>query len=116
VYPGDLDPGLSDTLFSPTEGTAFTEARILVSGRAEDDHAMGAVEVAVVDAAGRYMSAAGTFTGTGQSWRSAFLNSPGTPGSNFSYTTPDFPRGPTPSGCAPSTPMARSRRCRGRCT
>jgi large repetitive protein len=40
------------------------------------------------------MSAAGTFTGTGQSWRSAFLNSPGTPGSNFSYTTPALPSGP----------------------
>ena len=47
-----------------------------------------------MSAAGRYMSAAGTFTGTGQSWRSAFLNSPGTPGSNFSYTTPVLPSGP----------------------
>ena len=46
-----------------------------------------------MSAAGRYMSAAGTFTGTGQSWRSAFLNSPGTPGSNFSYTTPAIPDG-----------------------
>ena len=28
-----------------------------------------------------------------ESWRSAFLNSPGTPGSNFSYTTPVIPSG-----------------------
>ena len=88
VYPGGLDPALSETLFSPTEGTAFTEARIFVSGRAEDDNAMGEVEVAIVNSAGQYMSSNGNFTSTSQSWRSAFLNSPGTPGSNFSYTTP----------------------------
>ncbi|HET9008115.1 MAG TPA: hypothetical protein VFQ04_15500, partial [Actinomycetes bacterium] len=93
VYPGDLDPTLSETLFSPTEGTAFTEARIFVSGRAEDDTAMGEVEVAVVNSAGQYMSSSGNFTSTSQSWRSAFLNSPGTPGSNFSYTTPVIPSG-----------------------
>jgi hypothetical protein len=80
VYPGDLDPTISDTLFSPTEGTAFTDARIFVSGRAEDDTAMGEVEVAIVNSAN-------------QSWRSAFLNSRGTPGSNFSYTTPVIPSG-----------------------
>jgi PKD repeat protein len=93
VYPGDLDPTLSETLFSPTEGTAFTEARIFVSGRAEDDTAMGEVEVAIVNSAGQYMSSSGSFTSTSQSWRSAFLNSPGTPGSNFSYTTPVIPSG-----------------------
>jgi PKD repeat protein len=93
VYPGDLDPTLSETLFSPTEGTAFTEARIFVSGRAEDDTAMGEVEVAIVNSAGQYMSSSGNFTSTSQSWRSAFLNSPGTPGSNFSYTTPAIPSG-----------------------
>jgi PKD repeat protein len=93
VYPGDLDPTLSETLFSPTEGTAFTEARIFVSGRAEDDTAMGEVEVAIVNSAGQYMSSSGNFTSTSQSWRSAFLNSPGTPGSNFSYTTPVIPSG-----------------------
>jgi large repetitive protein len=93
VYPGDLDPTISDTLFSPTEGTAFTDARIFVSGRAEDDTAMGEVEVAIVNSAGQYMSSSGAFTSTNQSWRSAFLNSPGTPGSNFSYTTPVIPSG-----------------------
>jgi PKD repeat protein len=93
VYPGDLDPTISDTLFSPTEGTAFTEARIFVSGRAEDDTAMGSVQVAVVNSLGQYMSSSGTFSSTTESWRTAFLNSPGTPGSNFSYTTPVIPSG-----------------------
>ena len=60
VYPGDLDPTISDTLFSPTEGTAFTDARIFVSGRVEDDTAMGSVQVAVVNSAGQYMSSSGT--------------------------------------------------------
>ena len=93
VYPGDLDPTISDTLFSPTEGTAFTEARIFVSGRAEDDTAMGRVDVAIVNSLGQYMSSSGGFTSTTESWRTAFLNSPGTPGSNFSYTTPVIPSG-----------------------
>jgi PKD repeat protein len=93
VYPGDLDPWLNENLASPTEGTAFTEARIFVSGRAEDDTAMGQVQVAVVNSAGQYMSSSGTFSSTSESWRSAFLNSPGTPGSNYSYTTPVIPSG-----------------------
>lgn len=93
VYPGDQDPYLSDTLGQPTEGTAFTEARILVTGRALDDVGMKRVEVAVVDSAGRYLSSGGTFTGTSESWRPAFLNSPGTVGSNYSYTSPIVPTG-----------------------
>ncbi len=39
------------------------------------------------------MSSSGQFTSTSVSWRSAFLNSPGSPGSNFSYTTPVIPTG-----------------------
>ena len=66
VYPGDADPTISDTLFSPTEGTAFTEARIFVSGRAEDDTAMGSVQVAIVNSFGQYMSSSGSFSST--SW------------------------------------------------
>jgi large repetitive protein len=93
VYPGDLDPWLSDTLASPTEGTAFTEARIFVSGRAMDDIGLSEVEVAIVNSAGQYMSSSGNFSSTNESWRSAFLNSPGTPGSNYSYTTPVIPSG-----------------------
>jgi len=93
VYPGDLDPWLSDTLASPTEGTAFTEARIAVSGRAMDDVSLSRVEVGIVNSLGQYMSSSGTFTSTTESWRTAFLNSPGTPGSNYSYTTPAIPDG-----------------------
>ncbi|HZA84030.1 MAG TPA: PKD domain-containing protein, partial [Actinomycetes bacterium] len=93
VYPGDTDPSLVETLGSPTEGTAFTEARIAVSGRAIDDVGISEVEVAIVDSLGRYMSSSGNFTSTNESWRSAFLTSPGTPGSNFSYTTPAIPDG-----------------------
>jgi PKD repeat protein len=43
--------------------------------------------VAIVNSAGQHMSSSGSFTSTNQSWRSAFLKGPGTPGSNFSYTT-----------------------------
>jgi PKD repeat protein len=93
VYPGDLDPSLNETLASPTEGTAFTEARIFVSGRAQDDIGLSRVEVAVVNSASQYMSSSGAFTSTTESWRAAFLNSPGTPGSNYSYTTPVIPSG-----------------------
>jgi large repetitive protein len=88
VYPGDLEPTLSETLFSPTEGTAFTEARIFVSGRAQDDVGMQEVEVAIVNSLGQYLSSSGSFTSTSQSWRSAFLNSPGSQG----RTTPTPPR------------------------
>jgi PKD repeat protein len=54
---------------------------------------MQRVEVGVVNSLGQYMSSSGTFTSTTASWRTAFLNSPGTPGSNFSYTTPVIPPG-----------------------
>ena len=49
IYPGDLPPTLTETLLSPTEGTTFTDGRIFVSGRAEDDKAMQAVQVAIVN-------------------------------------------------------------------
>jgi len=70
----------------------FSDGRIFVSGRAEDDQAMAKVEVAVQNAANQYMTASGSFTNT-QTWVTAFLTSPGTPGSNFSYTTPIVPAG-----------------------
>ena len=92
VYPGDLPPTLLPNLASPTEGTAFTDSRIFVSGRAEDDIAIARVEVAIVNAAGQYMSSSGTFS-TSERWISAFLNSPGSLGSNYSYTTPIIPDG-----------------------
>ena len=93
IYPGDQPPVLNEGLLNPIEGTVFPDGKIFVSGRAEDDQAMHEVEVAIVNAAGQYMSSSGTFTSTNASWRTAFLNSPGTPGSNFSYTTPVIPPG-----------------------
>ena len=69
----------------------------MVTGRAEDaaDQYAGIaeVQVAVVNAAGQYMSSSGTFTSTNPSYRTAFLNSPGSAGSNYSYTTPVIPAG-----------------------
>ena len=50
-------------------------------------------QVAIRDSLGRYMSSSGAFTGTTVSWRTAFLNSPGSPGSNFAYTSPVIPAG-----------------------
>lgn len=93
IYPGDQPPVLNESLLNPIEGTVFDDGRIFVSGRAEDDQAMAEVGVAIVNAAGQYMSSSGAFTSTTASWRTAFLNSPGTPGSNFSYTTPVIPPG-----------------------
>ncbi len=93
IYPGDNPPALTANLLAPSEGAAFTDGRIFVSGRAEDDQAMQRVEVGIVDSAGRYMSSTGTFSSTTESWRTAFLTSPGTVGSNFSYTTPVVPPG-----------------------
>lgn len=93
IYPGDLPPVVSTTLMQPVEGAVFTDARIFVSGRVEDDQQIAAAQVAIVDSAGRYMSSSGTFTSTSESWRGAFLNSPGSPGSNYSYTSPAIPAG-----------------------
>jgi len=91
VYPGDLPPTVTENLFAPTEGTLFTDSRIFVSGRLEDDQSIAQAQVAIVNSLGRYMSATGTFTSTTASWRTAFLNSPGSPGSNYSFTTPAIP-------------------------
>jgi PKD repeat protein len=93
IYPGDTAPVITESLVSPTEGTTFTDGRIFVSGRAEDDQAMQRGEVAIVDSQGRYMDANGAFPNTTASWRTAFTTSPGTVGSNFSYTTPVVPPG-----------------------
>ncbi|MFC4783458.1 PKD domain-containing protein [Nocardioides sp. MAHUQ-72] len=92
VYPGDAAPALLPNLSSPTEGTAFTDSRIFVSGRAEDDLSIARVEVSIVNSAGQFMSSNGTFSTT-ERYIAAFLNSPGSPGSNYSYTTPIIPDG-----------------------
>ena len=93
IYPGDAPPVITESLLAPSEGTQFDDGRIFISGRAEDDQAMQRVEVAVVDSSGRYMSSTGTFPNTTPSWRTAFITSPGTPGSNFMFTTPVVPEG-----------------------
>jgi len=93
AYPGDTPPAFVEGLFSPADGAVFTDARIFVSGRLEDDQQMARAEIAIRDSLGRYMSSTGTFTSTTESWRTAFLNSPGSPGSNFAYTSPPIPAG-----------------------
>ena len=92
-FPGDLPPTFADGLGQPVDGATFNESRIVVSGRALDDVSIAKVEVGIVNAAGQYMSSSGGFTSTSPSWRTAFLNSPGSPGSNYSYTTPVIPPG-----------------------
>jgi len=97
VYPNDGPPTLSDTLGEPDSGASFSEGKIVVTGRAEDapdaNASIARVEVAVVNSSGQYMSSTGTFTSTTPSFRTAFLNSPGSAGSNYSYTTPVIPAG-----------------------
>jgi PKD repeat protein len=93
VFPGDNPPIVIDNLHSPVGGETFTEGVIQVSGRIQDDVEVTAAQVAIVDSQGRYMSSSGSFTSTNPSWRSAFLNSPGSDSSNYSYTTPVLPAG-----------------------
>ncbi len=93
IYPGDQAPVFNENLRVPSGGETYTEGRIPVSGRVEDDQQIAAVQVAVRNAAGQYLGSNGTFTSTNESWRTAFLNSPGSPGSNYSYTTPVIPAG-----------------------
>ncbi len=93
IYPGDLPPTVTAGLAAPQTGAAFTDGRIQVSGRVEDDRQIARVQVAVRNALGQYMSSAGAFTTTAEVWITTFLNSPGSPGSNYSYTTPVIPAG-----------------------
>ena len=93
IYPGDLAPTVLPDLMQPTTGAVFTDGKIVISGRVVDDRQIAQAQVAIVDAQGRYMGSSGTFTSTNASWRTAFLNSPGSLGSNYSYTTPVIPSG-----------------------
>ncbi|PGH45781.1 hypothetical protein COO58_16100 [Micromonospora sp. WMMA1996] len=96
VYPGDLDPRLEPSV-TPVEGQAYTGGRIVVSGRAVDDVGMQRVELQIANTAGQGMNASGTFSKPGTAgnypWIAAFLTSPGSPGSNFAYTSPVIPAG-----------------------
>ena len=97
IYPGDGPPSLSDTLGQPQTGASFDAGKIVVTGRAEDapDQYAGiaSVQVGIVNSVGQWMSSSGTFSSTSPSYRTAFLNSPGSTGSNYSYTTPVIPAG-----------------------
>jgi PKD repeat protein len=97
VYPNDGAPSLSDSLGQPRDGSTFSDGKIVVTGRAEDaadaNASIASVRVAVKNSLGQYMGSSGTFTSTSPSWRTAFLNSPGSAGSNYSYTTPVIPAG-----------------------
>ncbi len=93
VFPGDADPTFDPLLGSPLDNAAFDQGRIVASGRALDDVSIGKVEVAIINNLGQYMGPTGTFTSTLESWRTAFLNSPGSLGSNFAYTSPVLPNG-----------------------
>jgi PKD repeat protein len=92
-HPNDLPPGFDADLGQPVSGAAFDSGKIVVTGRALDDVAIASVQVGIVNSLGQYMSSSGTFTSTTPSFRTAFLNSPGSTGSNFSYTTPVIPDG-----------------------
>lgn len=92
VYPGDADPTLSAALFLPSNGTTFADGRIVASGRATDDVGIGQVEIRIVNSAGLSMASNGTFAAP-ERWVRAFLTSPGTPGSNYAYTSPVVPAG-----------------------
>ena len=93
VFPGDAAPSVVTNLESPQGGETFSQGVIPVSGRVQDDTEITGAQVAIVDSLGRYMSSSGTFTSTTPSWRTAFLNSPGSDSSNFSYTSPIIPAG-----------------------
>lgn len=92
-YPGDALPTFETALGQPVDNSSFSQGKIVVTGRALDDQAIARVEVGIVNSLGQYMGSTGTFTSTTPSYRTAFLNSPGSTGSNFSYTTPVIPDG-----------------------
>ena len=50
---------MTENLFSPAEGTAFTDGRIFVSGRVEDDQQIAQAQVAIRNGLGQYMSSSG---------------------------------------------------------
>ena len=47
AYPGDTPPTFNMGLLAPTDGTTFSDGKIFVSGRAEDNQSMAKVEVAI---------------------------------------------------------------------
>ncbi|MFI5100854.1 MAG: hypothetical protein ACHQE5_10140, partial [Actinomycetes bacterium] len=92
VYPGDQPPTLDPNLGSPVNGSTVTGSHVVVSGRAIDDIAMAAVRITITNSVGNTMSSTGVFA-PGTTFVSAVLTSPGSPGSNFAYTSPTIPPG-----------------------
>jgi len=93
IYPGDLDPTITAALNQPmSPASAAALNGISVSGRAEDDPNTGgmtAVRITIRQGAGNYFSTTtNTFSSASAANINAFLTSPGSPGSNFSYATP----------------------------
>ncbi len=97
AYPNDDPPSLDPVLRSPVDNDSFDSGTIVVTGRAQDaangTPSIASVQVGIVNSLGQWMSSSGTFTSTTPSYRTAFLNSPGSVGSNYSYTTPVIPAG-----------------------
>ena len=115
AYPGDTPPTFNMGLLAPTDGTVFTDGKVFVSGRAEDNLSMAKVEVQIMNSSMQYMTSSGSFSPT-PTWITSFLTSPGTPGSNFSYTSPIIPpgsytvlvRGTDQNDLVTTTPPSRS--------
>ncbi len=92
VYPGDQPPTLDPNLGSPVDGSTVTGSHVVVSGRAIDDIAMAAVRITITNSVGNTMTSTGVFA-PGTNFVSAVLTSPGSPGSNYAYTSPTIPPG-----------------------
>jgi hypothetical protein len=92
VYPGDQPPTLDPNLGSPVNGAILTGSHIVVTGRAVDDIAMAGVRITVTNSGGLTLTSSGVFA-AGANFVTAVLTSPGSPGSNFAYTSPTIPPG-----------------------
>ena len=94
IYPGDLPPTVDREPVRAGGGHGFTDGRIFVSGRFEDDQQIAEAEVAIRNGARPVHELVGhVHQHQRRAGATAFLNSPGSPGSNFSYTTPVIPTG-----------------------
>ena len=79
---------LNGTLSSPADGATLPALQpIVVGGRAEDDRAISAVRITIrQEGTGDYVTPTGL--SSTRTNLAAYLTSPGSPGSNFNYTTP----------------------------
>ena len=94
-FPGDTPPTFNLGCWRRPTAPKFSDGKIFVSGRAEDTTSPARWRRSRCRSRtppNQYMTSSGSFTAA-PTWVTAFLTSPGTPGSNFSYTTPIVPRG-----------------------